>query len=221
MQKSITRVARSHEEARSFYNRISPIYDFSEGMFEKKYIHMGLQKLSVCEGDVILEIGVGTGESVLEFAKLVGDSGKVYGVDISEGMLAVTHMKLSKANVLGRVELINIDAVHLPFTDGFLDAVFMSFTLELFDTPEIPKIVSECYRVLKKDGRIGIVSLSKKIDTGMSRMYEWFHGLFPKMLDCRPIFVEDALNDAGFTVQDTSLIFMWGLPVEIIVGKKT
>jgi len=119
------------------------------------------------------------------------------------------------------VELINTDAVHLPFTDDFFDAIFMSFTLELFDTPEIPKIVSECYRVLKKGGRIGIVSLSKKNDALLSRMYEWLHELFPKILDCRPIFVEEVVNETGFTTQDASLISMWGLPVEIIVGKKT
>jgi demethylmenaquinone methyltransferase/2-methoxy-6-polyprenyl-1,4-benzoquinol methylase len=221
MERKIARVTRSKGKARLFYNHISRIYDFSEGVFERKYIQMGVKKLSVESGDIVLEIGVGTGESVLEFAKLVGDSGKVYGVDISEGMLNVTQGKLREMNLLHRITLICKDAVFLPFNEGFFDAVFMSFTLELFDTPEIPKIVSECYRVLKKGGRIGIVSLSKKIDTGMSRMYEWFHGLFPKMLDCRPIFVEDALNDAGFTVQDTSLIFMWGLPVEIIVGKKS
>ncbi|PNX53777.1 MAG: 2-heptaprenyl-1,4-naphthoquinone methyltransferase, partial [Thermoplasmata archaeon M9B2D] len=46
---------------------------------------MGVEKLSVKEDDVVLEIGVGTGESVIEFARLVGDSGKVYGVDISDG----------------------------------------------------------------------------------------------------------------------------------------
>jgi hypothetical protein len=39
MQKSITRVTRSHEEARLFYNRISRIYDFSEGMFKKIYTY--------------------------------------------------------------------------------------------------------------------------------------------------------------------------------------
>jgi ubiquinone/menaquinone biosynthesis C-methylase UbiE len=78
--------------------------------------------------------------------------GKVYGVDISEGMLAVTYTKLRKAELLNRVELINKEAVHLPFTDSFFDAVFMSFTLELFDTPEISKMLSECYRVLKKRG---------------------------------------------------------------------
>jgi demethylmenaquinone methyltransferase/2-methoxy-6-polyprenyl-1,4-benzoquinol methylase len=119
------------------------------------------------------------------------------------------------------VELINTDAIHLPFTDGFFDAVFMSFTLELFDTPEISTMLSECHRVLKKGRCIGVVSLSKKNDALLSRMYEWLHELFPGVLDCRPIFVEEALNEAGFTTQDASLISMWGLPVEIIVGKKT
>ena len=97
----------------------------------------------------------------------------------------------------------------------------MSFTLELFDTPEISKMLSECHRVLKKEGRIGVVSLSKKNETVLSRMYEWLHEVFPRMLDCRPIFVEDALNEAGFTTQDAALISMWGLPIEMIVGKKT
>lgn len=221
MQKSITRVTRSHQEARSFYNRISRLYDVSEGMFERKYIRMGLRKLSVGAGDIILEIGIGTGQSIVECAGLVDSSGKVYGVDISEGMLKVTRRKLRKADLLGRVELLNTDAIHLPFTDGFFDAVFMSFTLELFDTPEISKMLSECHRVLKKEGRIGVVSLSKKNETVLSRMYEWLHEVFPRMLDCRPIFVEDALNEAGFTTQDAALISMWGLPIEMIVGKKT
>ena len=215
----ITRVTRSKDDARMFYNRISRLYDFSEGSFERKYIQMGVERLSVKEGDVVLEIGVGTGESVVEFAGLVGDFGKVYGVDIAEGMLDVTRMKLKKEGLLERVELINKDAVGLSFKDGFFDKIFMSFTLELFDTPEIPKVLSECFRVLKKGGRIGVVSLSKINSNVMVRMYEWLHGIFPRMLDCRPIFVEEALNDAGFKIVNASLISMWGLPVEIIVGE--
>jgi hypothetical protein len=50
-------------------------------------------------------------------------------------------------------------------------------------------------------------------------MYEWLHGMFPRMLDCRPIFVEEALNDAGFKKVYSSVISMWGLPVEIVVGE--
>ena len=215
----ISRVTRSKNDAQLFYSRISRLYDFSEGFFERKYIQFGLEKLSVKEGNVVLEIGVGTGKSFIEFAKLVGDSGKVYGVDISEGMLDFARMKLRKKGLLERVELLNKDAVSLSFKDDFFDKIFMSFTLELFDTPDIPKVLSECFRVIKKGGRIVIVSLSKKNINVMVRMYEWLHGVFPRMLDCRPIFVEEALNDVGFKTVYSSLISMWSLPVEIVVGE--
>jgi len=215
----ISRVTRSKNDARVFYSRISRLYDFSEGSFERKYIQMGVERLSVKEGNVVLEIGVGTGDSVIEFARLVGDSGKVYGVDISDGMIDVTRTKLTKEGLLERVELVNKDAVSLSFKDDFFDKIFMSFTLELFDTPEIPKVLSECFRVLKKDGFICVVALSKKNSNVMVRMYEWLHGVFPRMLDCRPIFVEEVLNDAGFETVDSSIISMWGLPIEIVVGE--
>ena len=217
--EQISRVTRSKNDARVFYSRISRLYDFSEGSFERKYIQMGLERLSVKKDDVVLEIGVGTGESVVEFARLVGNSGKVYGVDIAEGMLDVTRIKLKKKGLLNRVELVNKDAVNLSFKDGFFDKVFMSFTLELFDTPEIPKVLSECFRVLKKGGHICVVSLSKKNSNVMVRMYEWLHGILPRMLDCRPIFVEEVLNNAGIKTVYSSVISMWGLPVEIVVGE--
>ena len=216
----ISRVTRSKNDAQLFYSRISRLYDFSEGFFEKKYIQMGVEELSVKERDVVLEIGVGTGNSIIEFARLVDGSGKVYGVDIAEGMLDVTRRKLRKQGLLERVELLSKDAVSLSFEDDFFDKIFMSFTLELFDTPDIAKVLSECFRVLKKGGRICVVSLSKKNNNVMVRMYEWLHGVFPRMLDCRPIFVEEALNDVGFKTVYSSLISMWSLPVEIVVGEE-
>ena len=217
--EKIRRVTRSKNDAKIFYSSISRLYDYSEGIFERKYIKMGVERLSVSEGDVVLEIGVGTGKSVIEFARFVGKSGKVYGVDIADGMLDVTKRKLKKEDLLDRVELVKKDAINLPFNDDFFDKVFMSFTLELFDTPEIAKVLSECFRVLKKGGRIGVVSLSKKKINAMVRMYEWLHDMFPRMLDCRPIFVEEALYDAGFKTVYVSIITMWGLTVEIVVGE--
>jgi ubiquinone/menaquinone biosynthesis C-methylase UbiE len=214
----ISRVTRSKLDAQEFYTGISRFYDFSEGSFERKYIQNGVETLSARDRDIVLEIGVGTGGSVIEFARLVGESGKVVGVDIAMGMLDVTRKKLHREDMLNRVELVCTDAVRLPFNNSFFDKVFMSFTLELFDTPEIPMVLSECFRVLKKDGRIGVVSLSKKNSNVMVRIYEWLHGLFPRILDCRPIFVQDALQNAGFEIVDTSVISMWGLPIEIVVG---
>jgi demethylmenaquinone methyltransferase/2-methoxy-6-polyprenyl-1,4-benzoquinol methylase len=42
----------------------------------------------------------------------------------------------------------------------------------------------------------------------------------PNYADCRPIFARQALEQNGFAIQDVSLSSMWGLPVEIVLGKK-
>ena len=103
--------------------------------------------------------------------------------------------------------------------DGFFDAVFMSFVLELFDTPELPLVMHECQRVLSKAGRIGVVALSKKELTAV-RLYEWFHMCFPSYVDCRPIFARQTVEEAGFRVADIMETVMWGLPVDIIIANK-
>jgi ubiquinone/menaquinone biosynthesis C-methylase UbiE len=195
-------------------------YDMLAGSSELKYEQIGLQNLKIREGENVLEIGVGTGQCLPSLAQSVGDSGTVYGIDISAGMLDVALKRVRKAGVLNRVELVIGDGATLPFGTDFFDAVFMSFTLELFDTPEIPVVLSECRRVLLKGGRIGVVAMSKKGSSGvMVDLYEWAHKVLPRYVDCRPIYVQEALEDAQFHVVDDVAMSMWGLPVEIIVAQ--
>lgn len=193
-------------------------YDFFS-CFEKRYRKLGLEKLAVQEGEKVLEIGFGTGRAILSLAKSVGSTGKVFGIDISEGMFKVTSAKLQKAGLSDRVGLLCEDAISLPYTDQFFDAIFLCFTLELFDNPEIPQILAECRRVLDSNGRICVVSLAKK-DRWMVRVYEWFHKRFPRRIDCRPIYVQEVMKNANFTIIDTKGLSMWGLPVAVVLAKK-
>jgi demethylmenaquinone methyltransferase/2-methoxy-6-polyprenyl-1,4-benzoquinol methylase len=221
MTNEISRVTRSKQEAKASYDRMSRWYDILSGRFEKRYRDEGLGKLSAREGEMVLEVGFGTGHCILALAQAVGDKGKVYGIDISDGMCNIALSRMEKSGLSERVELHCGDATHLPFKANCFDAVFMSFALELFDTSEIPIVLDECRRVLRSDGRICIVAMSKKGEDGiMVKLYEWFHDRLPNYVDCRPIYVRDALEQAGFRVQDVSKMSMWGLPVEIVLARK-
>ncbi len=55
----------------------------------------------------------------------------------------------------------------------------------------------------------------------MAALYEWGHRRFPRLLDCRPIFVQRALEAARFSTQAAQTASLWGLPVEIVLGRKS
>jgi len=220
-EPEISRVTRSKKEAQATYDRISGWYDLLEGIWEKKSRDVGLRKLGAKEGEIVLEIGFGTGHGILALAQSVGDSGRAYGIDLSSRMRDITRARVGEVGLSEIVELRFGDAVQLSFEAEFFDAIFMSFTLELFDTPEIPKVLQECQRVLRSGGRICVVSLSKTGESSwMRKLYEWGHRKLPKLLDCRPIFVQKLLEDTGFQILDATQMSMWGLPVEVVLASK-
>ena len=218
MQREPARVSRTKKQAEKFYDRISRWYGL-EYRFEKNAIGKGIDMLRPRPGERVLEIGFGTGESVVEIARRVGDTGSVFGIDISSGMLHAARDRVKKSGLVPRVKLARRDASSLPYCDRFFDAVFMSFTLELFDTPEIPVVLNECRRVLYPDGRACIVAMAKTRSPAVAA-YEWVHRVLPQYADCRPIYLDRALEDARFDVVGSRRVGMWGLPVEISLAKK-
>jgi ubiquinone/menaquinone biosynthesis C-methylase UbiE len=213
-------VFQTRDQTRAFHNKISGVYDLLADRSEAPVRRAGLDLLKVRAGEKVLEIGFGTGHSLVRLANAVGPHGQVVGLDLSDKMLAVARANVTKAGLGDRVRLRQGDAAHLPYPDGGLDAVFMSFTLELFDTPEIPEVLSECRRVLRPGGRIVVVGMSKEGPRDpLIAVFEWAHRHFPNFLDCRPIFVREALEASGFSIAKSLMKRMW-IPVEIVVGTK-
>ena len=212
-------VTRTHDQAKENYDKVSRYYDFLEGVFEKKAKYFGIKQLNIKNDEIFLEIGFGTGLCLRQVAERETSNGKVYGIDLSSGMLRMTEKRLKKYGLLDRVNLFRGDAMKMPYPDNFFDVVFMSFTLELFDTPEIPFLLTEIKRILKKSARIGIVSLLQEDhDSLMVKLYKWAHKKYPKLIDCRPIYPELFLNEAGFSTEYKTKLKIAGLPVEVVIG---
>ncbi|NCP16125.1 methyltransferase domain-containing protein [bacterium] len=212
------KVKQSHNSTRYNYDRLSRWYDWFASS-EKHFTEIGLRMLKIQPGEKVLEIGFGAGQGLVALAHSAGETGKVYGIDLSEGMFQIAQAKIARAGLSRRVELRLGDAARLPFEDDFFDAIFISFTLELFDTPEIPLVLGECKRVLREDGRLGVVALEKK-DCRAVKIYEWFHARMPALVDCRPIHARKTIEAAGFELAEASEEAMWGLPVEIVIARK-
>jgi ubiquinone/menaquinone biosynthesis C-methylase UbiE len=157
---------------------------------------------------------------LVEIARVVGPNGKALGIDISDQMVALAHDLLKREGLTQRTELTCGDAEQLPYESNSVDGIVFSFTLELFDTPEIPKVLAECERVLRPGGRIVVVAVSKEGKQGVAvSIFEWAHKHFPNLMDCRPIYVRRALEAAGFTIKDADVKSMW-VPVEIVLALK-
>jgi ubiquinone/menaquinone biosynthesis C-methylase UbiE len=211
----ISRVNRPRLAARASYDRMSAWYDLLSGTSERALIDLGIQRLDVQTGESVLEIGPGTGHALARLTRCAGSRGKVYGMDLSGSMCQRARRACPTALMSCA------DAVFLPLPSGVMDAIFIAFTLELFDTPDIPQVLAECGRLLKPGRRLGVVSMSLPVGKPnlMVRIYEWAHRIMPAFIDCRPIRVEQALLQSGFAITTASIHSMWGLPVGIITAE--
>jgi ubiquinone/menaquinone biosynthesis C-methylase UbiE len=208
------------DKTKAYYDRLSRWYDLLAGQAELRCKQRGLELLHAQPGEIVLEIGFGTGHCLQALAGSVGNTGEVHGIDLSSGMLQVAQRRLRQAGMTDRVELRQGDALQLPYENEFFDTLFMSFTLELFANPEIPILLKACKRVLCSQGRMCIVSMGKKDPEGlMIKLYQWAHQKWPTYIDCHPIDARSEIEQAGFHTEQLVQMSLFGLPVDIILAR--
>lgn len=103
------------------------------------------------QGDHVLDLGSGAGNDCFVARSLVGETGKVVGIDLTEQMVAKARINCTKLNY-GNVEFVMGDIEAMPFGDKIFDVVISNCVLNL--VPDKSKAFREIFRVLKPGAHI-------------------------------------------------------------------
>jgi len=108
---------------------------------------------SLKPGETVLDLGSGAGIDCFLASNLVGETGRIIGVDMTAAMIDRARENAVK-NSIGNVEFRLGEIEHLPVADGTVDAVISNCVVNL--SPDKPQVFSEVYRALKPGGRMMI-----------------------------------------------------------------
>ncbi|MEL6253862.1 MAG: arsenite methyltransferase [Bacteroidota bacterium] len=119
----------------------------------------GLAKIR--EGETVIDLGSGAGFDAFLVSPIVGEKGKVIGIDLSEDMLELAR-KNAKKGKYENVEFIKGDIEVLPIQEEVADHIISNCVINL--SLNKAKVYQESYRVLKKGGRISISDIVLEAD---------------------------------------------------------
>jgi ubiquinone/menaquinone biosynthesis C-methylase UbiE len=104
-------------------------------------------------GETVLDLGSGGGIDVLLSARRVGPTGKAYGLDMTDDMLALARENQRQAGV-GNVEFLKGEIENIPLADGSVDVVISNCVINL--SADKSRVLREAFRVLKAGGRFAV-----------------------------------------------------------------
>lgn len=139
------------------YSMFSDDYSHLEGYNPDADLNLGCglptEYAKISPGDTVVDLGSGAGNDAFIARQIVGDSGKIIGIDMTEAMIQKATLNAIKLG-FSNVDFVLGDIEQMPLEDSIADVVVSNCVLNL--VPDKEKAFSETHRILKKGGHFSI-----------------------------------------------------------------
>jgi len=213
----------SHQDARSFYDRLGAKQDWQR-FFEDPATTDLVLALAIGSAQSVLEFGSGTGrlaESLL--TQHLPPAAEYVAIDISSTMVALSRQRLMRFGSRVRV-LQSAGEMKLEVESGEYARFISTYVLDLLSEADIAALLAEAHRVLSPGGLLGLVSLTHG-PTRVSHVIEkaWIevHSFRPSLVGgCRPIELSGFIEGSMWQVRHRRILSRFGISSEVAVAEK-
>lgn len=171
------------EEVNQLFSRVAGKYDLMNNVIslgtQRAWRRVFFTQLDVAGGADCLDLCCGTGDLTIELAKRAGRTGRVIGLDFNQAMLDLAEEKVRDLDLQKDIELVQADAMHLPFADNSFDVVTIGFGLR--NVPDANQVLAEVTQVLKPGGVFGCLEMSQPNNPLVRVGWKGYFKLFPLM----------------------------------------
>lgn len=154
-------------------------------------------------GEVVLDLGSGGGIDVLLSARRVGPTGKAYGLDMTDEMLALANRNKAEAGI-DNVEFLKGEIENIPLPDESVDVIISNCVINL--SPDKDRVFSEAFRVLKPGGRFAVadIVLTRPASQAVREHLALWTGCIAGALEIEDYKLK--LQQAGFVNADIEIV---------------
>ncbi|MGX9133829.1 demethylmenaquinone methyltransferase [Rummeliibacillus sp. JY-2-4R] len=171
-QSKEERVHEVFESISGSYDKMNSVISFQ---LHKNWRKDTMKRMAVKPGSKALDVCCGTADWTIALAEAVGDNGHVTGLDFSQNMLNVG---IEKTKAIKQVDLIQGNAMELPFPDNTFDYVTIGFGLR--NVPDYMQVLREMHRVVKPGGKVVCLETSQSEIPGYRQLFRfYFHFIMP------------------------------------------
>jgi demethylphylloquinol methyltransferase len=166
----------SSEQVQALFDEIAPVYDQLNAWLSlgqhRVWKQMAIQWANPQPNGVNVDLCCGSGDLTLMTARTLRGKGQVIGIDFSARQLEVAQTRAQHLLWLDSLQWIESDVLTLPLPDNTVNALTMGYGLR--NVMDIPKALSEIYRVLKPGANAAILDFNRPTSGAMQQFQRWY-----------------------------------------------